>query len=37
MSPRARNWTLHWIRVALWPLPILSLVKVWRVLAKNSN
>jgi hypothetical protein len=37
MSPRARYWTLHWIRVALWPLPILSLVKVWRVLTKNSN
>jgi hypothetical protein len=30
MSPRTRYWTLHWLRVALWPLPVLTLFKVGR-------
>jgi len=24
MSPNARYWILHWLRVALWPLPVLT-------------
>jgi hypothetical protein len=27
MTPRARYWTLHWVRVALWPLPVLTLFR----------
>lgn len=27
MSPRTRYWTIHWLRVALWPLPVLTLVR----------
>jgi hypothetical protein len=27
MSRNARYWTLHWIRVVLWPLPVLTLVR----------
>jgi hypothetical protein len=30
MSPDARYWTLHWLRVALWPLPILTLFRAGR-------
>ena len=30
MSSKARYWTLHWLRVALWPLPILTLFRVGR-------
>ncbi len=30
MSRNARYWTLHWIRVVLWPLPILTLVRAAR-------
>jgi hypothetical protein len=30
MSPNARYWTLHWLRVALWPLPILTLFRAGR-------
>jgi len=30
MSPNARYWTLHWIRVVLWPLPVLTLVRAGR-------
>jgi len=30
MSPTARYWTLHWLRVLLWPLPVLSLLRVGR-------
>ena len=30
MSPTARYWTLHWIRVLLWPLPVLTLLRAGR-------
>jgi len=30
MSPRTGYWTLHWIRVLLWPLPVLTLVRASR-------
>jgi hypothetical protein len=30
MSPKFRYWTLHWIRVVLWPLPVLTLVRAGR-------
>jgi hypothetical protein len=30
MTPRSRYWTLHWVRVALWPLPVLTLFRVGR-------
>ena len=30
MSPHTRYWTLHWFRVALWPLPVLTLFRVAR-------
>jgi hypothetical protein len=30
MSPGARYWHLHWLRVVLWPLPVLTLFKVGR-------
>jgi hypothetical protein len=30
MSANARYWTLHWIRVVLWPLPVLTLVRAGR-------
>jgi hypothetical protein len=27
MSANTRYWTLHWLRVLLWPLPVLSLFR----------
>jgi hypothetical protein len=30
MSPRTRYWTLHWLRVLLWPAPVLSLFRAGR-------
>ena len=30
MNPNARYWTLHWLRVALWPLPVLTLFRAGR-------
>jgi len=33
MSTNTRYWTLHWLRALLWPLPVVSLVRVgaqWR-------
>jgi hypothetical protein len=30
MNADARYWTLHWLRVLLWPLPVLSLVRAGR-------
>jgi len=30
MSPNARYWTLHWLRVALWPLPLMTLLRAGR-------
>jgi len=30
MTPNARYWTLHWIRVVLWPLPVLTVVRACR-------
>ena len=30
MSLGARYWTLHWLRVLLWPLPVLSLFRTGR-------
>jgi hypothetical protein len=26
----ARYWTLHWIRVVLWPFPVMTLFKLGR-------
>jgi hypothetical protein len=26
----ARYWTLHWLRVLLWPLPVLTLARAGR-------
>jgi hypothetical protein len=34
MSPNARYWTLHWLRVALWPLPVLTLFHSGRAALK---
>jgi len=34
MTARARYWILHWVRVALWPLPVLTLFRVGRAAAK---
>jgi hypothetical protein len=33
MSRRTRYWTLHWLRVTLWPLPVLTLFRVARATA----
>jgi hypothetical protein len=30
MTASARYWTLHWIRVVLWPFPVLTLVRAAR-------
>ena len=30
MSPSTRYWTLHWLRVLLWPVPVLSLFQAGR-------
>jgi len=30
MNANTRYWTLHWLRVLLWPLPVLSLFRVGR-------
>jgi hypothetical protein len=30
MTARPRYWTLHWVRVVLWPLPVLTLLRVGR-------
>jgi hypothetical protein len=30
MKPRTRYWILHWLRVVLWPLLVLTLVRAWR-------
>ena len=30
MSPSTHYWTLHWLRVLLWPAPILSLFRAGR-------
>jgi hypothetical protein len=30
MTPRSRYWTIHWLRVALWPLPVVTLFKAGR-------
>jgi hypothetical protein len=30
MSFNTRYWTLHWVRVVLWPLPVLTLVRAGR-------
>ena len=30
MRSNARYWTLHWLRVALWPLPVLTLFRAGR-------
>ena len=27
MSPRTRYWIIHWVRVLLWPLPVMTIVK----------
>jgi hypothetical protein len=34
MSPNARYWSLHWLRVLLWPLPVLTIVRAGRAAAK---
>jgi hypothetical protein len=34
MSADARYWTLHWLRVVLWPLPVLTLLRAGRA-ARN--
>jgi len=30
MSPRTRYLTIHWLRVVLWPLPVLTLIRLSR-------
>jgi hypothetical protein len=30
MTTRTRYWTLHWVRVVLWPLPVLTLFRLGR-------
>ena len=30
MAANTRYWVLHWLRVALWPLPVLTLFKAGR-------
>ena len=30
MSPSTHYWTLHWLRVLLWPVPVLSLIRAGR-------
>lgn len=30
MKDRTRYWIFHWVRVVLWPVPVLTLLKVWR-------
>jgi hypothetical protein len=30
MNAKAHSWTLHWIRVVLWPLPVLTLTRAAR-------
>ena len=33
MSARTRYWTMHWPRVVLWPLPVLTFFKAGRAAA----
>jgi hypothetical protein len=33
MNANARYWTLHWVRVLLWPLPVLTLLRTARAAA----
>lgn len=35
MSANTRYWALHWIRVLLWPLPVLTLVRAGRALRRS--
>ncbi len=30
MRTSTRYWTLHWLRVVLWPFPVLTLVRATR-------
>jgi hypothetical protein len=30
MASRIRYCTLHWVRVALWPLPVVTICKIGR-------
>jgi hypothetical protein len=30
MSPRTHYWIIHWLRVVLWPLPVLTFFRAGR-------
>jgi hypothetical protein len=34
MSPRTRYWIIHWVRVVLWPLPVMTMKRVAASIAK---
>jgi hypothetical protein len=36
-QPRVRYWILHWVRVALWPMPIVTLFKAARVAVNTAR
>jgi hypothetical protein len=35
MSYHGRQGALHWIRVVLWPLPILTMLRIFRATASR--
>ncbi len=36
-QPRVRYWILHWLRVALWPMPIVTLFKAARIAVNTAR
>src|SRR3984893_5745571 len=36
MQVRTRCWILHWVRVVLWPLPVLTFVRTWRATIRSA-
>jgi hypothetical protein len=36
MQVRTRYWILHWVRVVLWPLPVLTFVRAWRATIRSA-
>jgi hypothetical protein len=37
MKDRTRYWILHWLRVVLWPLPVLTIVRALRGQSASST
>lgn len=37
MNPRSRYWTIHWLRVVLWPLPVVTFFKAGRTALNDAR